>query len=436
MARGATFNALKNRETGATIVADDDDNEFANILDNLDPSGIGSYVASTAEHNATSDPFSGNANQIPDDLETRLQQICYLIKQISGKSNWVNDSAAFGSKGADVASANALVLGTDGNYFDITGTTAILSIGTLGVGALVGLHFDGILTLTHHATNLILPGGINITTAAGDEAVFREYATGDWRCIWYSKVSGLAVAPSLGYLVRAKFLWKDVDEIYIDPGIYHHSGTTTQFVSWGSQITFQLGSGGSNASSTDLGNNEFHYIYIDDSAVVTLGSGTLTASEFLNSTTAPTWNATKYGWYNGSDRCIFAIRTDGSAQILEFFHCSNHCYYADRIADRVGADLDTTWIDVTLTIPGFTQLGIVVFTGEYIDGATDAYWRTNGQTGTSGHLMYEVSINNRSPRNTVTVHTDSTQIIEVKHGTSNGNKCTVDTDGWLFPTGM
>src|SRR5574343_1836492 len=32
------------------------------------------------------------------------------------------------AKGADVASANALALGTDGNYFDITGTTTITSI--------------------------------------------------------------------------------------------------------------------------------------------------------------------------------------------------------------------------------------------------------------------------------------------------------------------
>lgn len=183
MARGATFNALKDRETGATIVADDDDNEFANVLDNLDPSGIGSYVATTAEHNAVSDPYSGSANQVPADLETRLQQICYQIKQLSGKSNWVVDAAAFGSKGADVASANALVLGTDGNYFDITGTTSILSIGTLGVGSLVRLHFDGILTLTHHATNLILPLGQNIITYAGLELTFVEYAAGDWRLV-------------------------------------------------------------------------------------------------------------------------------------------------------------------------------------------------------------------------------------------------------------
>ena len=96
------------------------------------------------------------------------------------------------AKGADVASANALALGIDGNYFDVTGTTSITSINTLGVGIHIGLHFDGILTLTHDATDLILPGDANITTAAGDEAWFVEYATGDWRCVNYSPAVGSA----------------------------------------------------------------------------------------------------------------------------------------------------------------------------------------------------------------------------------------------------
>jgi len=102
------------------------------------------------------------------------------------------------TKGADVASANALTLGADGNYFDITGTTAITSIGTLGVGRIVKLHFDGALTLTHHATDLVLPGAANITTAAGDEAEFFEYATGDWRCTNYQYISSIPVIFSEG----------------------------------------------------------------------------------------------------------------------------------------------------------------------------------------------------------------------------------------------
>ncbi len=93
------------------------------------------------------------------------------------------------AKGADIASATALVIGTDGNYFDVTGTVTITSITTVGVGVVVKLHFDGALILTHHATDLVLMGGANITTAAGDEAEFIEYATGDWRCLNYVRAA-------------------------------------------------------------------------------------------------------------------------------------------------------------------------------------------------------------------------------------------------------
>lgn len=102
------------------------------------------------------------------------------------------------TKGADVASATALTLGADGNYFDITGTTTITSIDTWNVGDIAIIQFDGSLALTHHATNLILPGGVNITTAAGDQAAFIEYASGDWRCLWYTRADSQPYNSSSG----------------------------------------------------------------------------------------------------------------------------------------------------------------------------------------------------------------------------------------------
>ena len=107
----------------------------------------------------------------------------------------INDLAITGTlitqKGADVASATALPLITDGNFFDVTGTTAITSFNSMGVGTKITLQFDGVLTLTHHATDLILPAGVNITTVAGDTGDFIEYATGDWICTnWQSSIGG------------------------------------------------------------------------------------------------------------------------------------------------------------------------------------------------------------------------------------------------------
>ena len=96
------------------------------------------------------------------------------------------------SKGADVASATALAVLTDGNYFDVTGTTTITSINTTGgAGTLIKLHFDGAVTLTHDSTDLILAGAANFTTEAGDEVEFVEYASGDYRMTGWS-LSGTA----------------------------------------------------------------------------------------------------------------------------------------------------------------------------------------------------------------------------------------------------
>lgn len=85
-------------------------------------------------------------------------------------------------KGADIASAATLNLDTaTGNLVDVTGTTTITAI-TLSEGRERTVRFTGALTLTNGAS-LLLPGGVNITTVAGDFAIFRGYAAGVVRCV-------------------------------------------------------------------------------------------------------------------------------------------------------------------------------------------------------------------------------------------------------------
>jgi len=103
------------------------------------------------------------------------------------------------SKGSDIASASTLTLG-DGNYFDITGTTTITAINNKKIGFCVKLHFDSSLTLQHDASNLILPGGSNITMEAGSEAEFIEYDTGKWRCTSITQNSGAPLVSDFGNL--------------------------------------------------------------------------------------------------------------------------------------------------------------------------------------------------------------------------------------------
>jgi hypothetical protein len=101
------------------------------------------------------------------------------------------------AEGAAIASAATTDIGAaTGNTVHITGTTAITSFGNAPqAGVVRNLVFDGALTLTHHATNLILPGGANITTAAGDTCVaIAEDAAGAWRVHDYVKADGRAVS--------------------------------------------------------------------------------------------------------------------------------------------------------------------------------------------------------------------------------------------------
>lgn len=76
------------------------------------------------------------------------------------------------------------------NTVNITGTTTITGLGTKAAGAVRRLVFAASLTLTHNATSLILPGGANITTGAGDVAEVVSLGGGNWRCLTYTSARG------------------------------------------------------------------------------------------------------------------------------------------------------------------------------------------------------------------------------------------------------
>lgn len=109
-------------------------------------------------------------------------------------SSWLNFSAAFGgidglhSKGTALASASTTTLANaTGDFVHITGTATINSFGAANAGTVRVLVFDGAATLVHNATSMILPGGANIQTAAGDSAIFVSEGSSNWRCVSYQR---------------------------------------------------------------------------------------------------------------------------------------------------------------------------------------------------------------------------------------------------------
>lgn len=100
---------------------------------------------------------------------------------------------------ANLASAATTDIGAQNTVLlNITGTTTITSFGTNYNGPRY-VRFDGVLTLTHNATTLILPGGANITTAAGDSAIVVPNGTlaNGWRVVGYQRADGGINATSL-----------------------------------------------------------------------------------------------------------------------------------------------------------------------------------------------------------------------------------------------
>lgn len=93
-----------------------------------------------------------------------------------------------------LASATTTDLGATGtNVVAISGTTTITSLGSSATTTecLYFVRFTGALTLTYNGTSLILPGVANITTAAGDTALFKYEGSGHWRCLFYTVAAGL-----------------------------------------------------------------------------------------------------------------------------------------------------------------------------------------------------------------------------------------------------
>ena len=113
----------------------------------------------------------------------------------AGQLSFRADSAGEVSKGADIVSADPLVITTGANYFICTGTTGFNDM-TVGANRHFYLEFSGILTMTHNAGVLDLPSGAAIVTAVGDVGEFYSTAANVVTCVNYTRADGTAVVAT------------------------------------------------------------------------------------------------------------------------------------------------------------------------------------------------------------------------------------------------
>lgn len=182
-------------------------------------------------------------------IDTGRYAIC-LVSHISGTFNtdlaagkWsvlIDTSGltpAFNATSEDsIASAATTDLGTKAaSRLFVTGTTTITSFGTTA-NIFKILRFEDVLTLTHNATTLILPGGLNIITAAGDLVIIASNAGGNWRVLSYMRA---AYAPFTGKLIGRQ--------------VFTASGTYTRSTNCKSVVVEVVGGGGGGGGAAASG---------------------------------------------------------------------------------------------------------------------------------------------------------------------------------------
>lgn len=246
-------------------------------------------------------------------------------------------------KGADIASASPFVVGTDGDYFIGTGTTGFSTF-TVAVNRHFFIEFSGILTMTHGAGTLDLPGQANITTAAGDVGEFFSTAADVVTCVNYTKavwtdeqIGGNVLAAHEGLV--CKYVTTTTSDIDIDAvKLTDSSGNTYRAESV--NLTVNITNSGANGLDTGSEASDtwyYQYVIYDGSTV----AGLLSVS--ATSPTMPSGYTYK--------ALVSAVYNDASSSFDNFYQVGN---YVNTILTTVvnTGSLDTpTSVDLSATIP-------------------------------------------------------------------------------------
>lgn len=255
-----------------------------------------------------------------------------------------------------------------------------------------------------------------------------------------------ATIRNRGYINRSEFNYSSTNAILIGGGSYEvDNGSTPETFYWDSQLTFVLGSGGSNVSSSALGTSQWQYIYIDESAI---SASPLVAASFLNSTTAPTYSQSKHGWYNGSDRCVFAVYINASGDIDPFYHNgSDFVQFAESYAEfDVNPPTFNSWTPIgpfvrTLPIGKEAELTWNLKSSGGTSNSVSWRWRTFGST-LSGHALgvteagSGVFDDEHISSNVRTYLGTDNKLDYLANSSSTNHRFTVHSNGFYIPVGM
>ncbi|QNP80978.1 hypothetical protein [Agrobacterium tumefaciens] len=234
--------------------------------------------------------------------------------------------------GSTIASGTTTDLSTvKGMYVSVTGTSTITSFGTAKAGWVKYLRFTGAATLTYNATSMILPGAANITTLAGDFALFVSEGSGNWRCLEYSRASVLTRQTQRGQLyglTLSNNVSDATNDIDIAVGECASDDTIPWLMTLSSSLTKRLdatwavGSGNGGLDTGAITNGTYHLFLIQRS-----DTGVVDAL-FSNSATSPTMPTN----YDRKRRIGSILRVAGT--ILAFVQRGDHFDFVTARTER------------------------------------------------------------------------------------------------------
>ena len=236
---------------------------------------------------------------------------------------------ALWGKGSDTASAGTMAI-DEGGYIHVTGTTTITDIdfSTAVDGRTVNVIFDGILTLTHNATTLKLPGGANITTAAGDRACFVQDSSDNIICLWYTRADGTPIVTGsiTGATTTETLTGTNTTKAITPDGL---AALWEKGSNVASAATLSLGEGGyfhvtGTTTITDIDfatakNGRSAVLVFDAALTLTHNATTLLLPGGANITTAANDRACFIQDANDNVYCAWYQRADGTALVASGF---------------------------------------------------------------------------------------------------------------------
>lgn len=235
---------------------------------------------------------------------------------------------------------------------------------------------------------------------------------------------------NLGHKRGLRLSYKDGDEFYVDCGsIYIDDGSNKVIYGCTEQLTKQV---------TSLSASTWYSVYIDPPASGT----TLVSADIEYSTTAPTFDQTKGGYYHPTTtdwRCIGFFCSDASATpLIRPFTVDGQIYrYNDWMAsifDNTSAPSSpsNTFTDVTAVQPLASFPTLVSVTVSYRNATAYLCARKNGTSGTGLVVGYCDSAG-PTTIGEYFIPTDTSKKFEIAFSTACSNYVIIRQQGFLIP---